>query len=149
MSVEVKDGSAVEDERSAIRPVRVRVEPDIVRTLPLREVRGVERHRRPTVHGNGERHGADVPAVVLVRAVVAEGVSRNDCEAVPALRHLHGRFRLAIVGVVVQHVPVVDVEGEVVVELLTDVPDARLVRRHLEPAVEAQLRMFQVLPLPT
>ena len=32
---------------------------------------------------------------------------------------------------------------------IVDVPDARLVRRHLEPAVEAQLRMFQVLPLPT
>ena len=141
VSVEVEHRAAGKENRAEFRPVLVCGERVAVRATALREVRVVERVCG-AVHGDGERHAAAVER--QGRTVAAVGVAGDDGEAVPARRHLDRGGRLASVGVVVQHQAVVDEEGEVVVELLPDRPRPGLVRRNIEPPVEAILRPPEV-----
>ena len=97
--------------------------------------------------GEGERnlHAAHGDASGTVAAV---RVAADDREAVPAGRDVIVQVGVVIVVVAVQHPFAVDREREVVVERLRQVPPARLLRRDVDPAIEADALGLHVGGLP-
>ena len=138
MSVEVDRRAALEDDLPQGTPVAVAAELDDGRAAAHLE--GVHRKRDIRTAFDGNQHG-DLRAVVgvVVGSLAAPRVAADDGEPVPAFRHLDVHFHHFGVDGIHEFPFAVDREREVVVELVLDVPCARLFGRHLEPAVEAKL----------
>ena len=110
-------------------------------------MRGGERHLGGSVDGNQHRHLGSVVGYA-VRSLAAPGVAADYGESMPSLRDLQIHIHLRRVHRVHEQPFTVDCKGEMVVEVLADVPAARLGWRHLEPAVEPQLRPVEPRILP-